>query len=124
MAELFDLVDGRRGHFLLESGLHSELWLDLDPLFADQRRVAPFVSSLASRLRDYELNVVCGALVGGAFLAQLLAQELEVEFCYTEKSRSLGRFAPVGTTTTKLAAVRTTSKGRTQKRPPDFGGRF
>jgi orotate phosphoribosyltransferase len=85
MSEVFDLVNGRRGHFLLESGLHSELWLDLDPLFADARRIAPFVSLLASKLRDYELSVVCGALVGGAFLAQLLAQELEVEFCYTAK---------------------------------------
>ena len=96
MADLFDLVDGRRGHFLLESGLHSELWLDLDPLFADQRRIAPFVTTLSSKLRAYEVEAVCGALVGGAFLAQLLAQELEVEFCYTEKkSRSL---PSVGTT--------------------------
>ena len=96
MADLFDLVDGRRGHFLLESGLHSELWLDLDPLFADQRRIAPLVTTLSSKLRAYEVEAVCGALVGGAFLAQLLAQELEVEFCYTEKkSRSL---PSVGTT--------------------------
>jgi orotate phosphoribosyltransferase len=95
-----DLVEGRRGHFLLESGLHSDLWLDLDPLFADQRRIAPFVSALASQLRAYDVDVVCGALVGGAFLAQLLAQALEVEFWYTEQrtSRSLGRFASVGTT--------------------------
>jgi orotate phosphoribosyltransferase len=85
MADLFDLVDGRRGHFLLESGLHSELWLDLDPLFADARRIAPFVTTLSSKLRAHEAEVVCGALVGGAFLAQLLAQELEVEFCYSAK---------------------------------------
>ena len=97
---IYDLAEGRRGHFLLESGLHSELWLDLDPLFADQRRIAPFVSGLASQLRAYDVDVVSGALVGGAFLAQLLAQALDVEFCYTErKSRSLGRSAPVGTTT-------------------------
>ncbi|MDB4889225.1 MAG: phosphoribosyltransferase [Gemmatimonadetes bacterium] len=82
---IYDLVDGRRGHFLLESGLHSELWLDLDPLFADQARVAPFVSALASQLRAHEVDVVCGALVGGAFLAQLLAQALDVEFSYTSK---------------------------------------
>ncbi|MEO8337609.1 MAG: phosphoribosyltransferase family protein [bacterium] len=82
---LYEVVDGRRGHFLLESGLHSELWLDLDPLFADQARIAPFVSALASSLRPYEVDVVCGALVGGAFLAQLLAQALNVAFYFTEK---------------------------------------
>ena len=82
---IYDLVESRRGHFLLESGLHSELWLDLDPLFADQRRVAPLVLALSSKLRAYEADVVCGALVGGAFLAQLLAQELDVEFCFSER---------------------------------------
>ncbi|MEP6732032.1 MAG: orotate phosphoribosyltransferase, partial [bacterium] len=69
----YDLVAGQRGHFLLESGLHSQLWLDLDPLFADQKRLEPFVASLAELIRRYEVDVVCGALVGGAFLAQLLA---------------------------------------------------
>jgi orotate phosphoribosyltransferase len=84
----YALVDARRGHFLLESGLHSELWLDLDPLFADQRRLAPFVSTLAYALRSFRVDVVCGALVGGAFLAQLVARSLEVGFCYTEKTES------------------------------------
>jgi len=32
-AAFMKLVDGRRGHFRLESGHHSGLWLDLDPLF-------------------------------------------------------------------------------------------
>ena len=30
---VLELVSGRRGHFLLESGLHGGLWLDLDGLF-------------------------------------------------------------------------------------------
>lgn len=82
---IYDLVAGRRGHFLMESGLHSELWLDLDPLFADQRRLAPFVATLASALKPHDVEAVCGALVGGAFLAQLLAQALDVEFCFTTR---------------------------------------
>jgi orotate phosphoribosyltransferase len=81
----YDLVAGRRGHFALESGLHAELWLDLDPLFADQRRIAPFVAELANEIRPHGIDVVCGALLGGAFLAQLLAPALDVEFCYTER---------------------------------------
>lgn len=85
VAAFYDLVAGRRGHFELESGLHAALWLDLDPLFADQRRIAPFVADLASEIRPHAIDAVCGALVGGAFLAQLLAQALDVEFCYTER---------------------------------------
>lgn len=79
------LVAGRRGHFRLESGHHGGLWLDLDPLFADPRRITPFVNALAAKLRPHDLSVVCGPLLGGAFLAQLLAHALGAEFCFTQR---------------------------------------
>ncbi len=41
LASFLTLVSGRRGHFRLESGHHSDLWLDLDPLFADPLAVDP-----------------------------------------------------------------------------------
>ena len=80
------LAQGRRGHFRLESGHHSTLWLDLDALFADPQAIAPFVASLAAQLRDHAIDIVCGPLLGGAFLAQLVAQSLAAEFCFTERS--------------------------------------
>jgi orotate phosphoribosyltransferase len=79
------LVSGRPGHFQLESGYHVGLWLDLDALFADARRIDPFVVVLSAALRPYRVDVVCGALLGGAFLAQLVARSLAVEFCFTER---------------------------------------
>lgn len=85
VAAFLDLVAGRRGHFRLESGYHSRLWLDLDPLFAEPRRINPFVESLTNMLRPYDLAGVCGPLLGGAFLAQLVAHALEVEFYFTER---------------------------------------
>jgi orotate phosphoribosyltransferase len=85
VAEFLELVAGRRGHFRLESGYHSQLWLDLDPLFAEPRRVDPFVAGLSSLLRPYNLEGICGPLLGGAFLAQLIAHALEVEFYFTER---------------------------------------
>jgi orotate phosphoribosyltransferase len=80
-----ELVAGRRGHFQLESGYHSGLWLDLDSLFAESRRIKPFVDTLAGALRPHQVSVICGPLLGGAFLAQLVAQTLDVEFCFTER---------------------------------------
>jgi orotate phosphoribosyltransferase len=80
-----ELVRARRGHFRLESGHHARLWLDLDSLFAEPARIMTFVTSLADRVRAYEVSAVCGPLVGGAFLAQLVAQALEVEFWFTER---------------------------------------
>src|SRR5258707_15663673 len=83
-AEFLELVDSRRGHFRLESGHHSALWLDLDPLFADPTRIEPLVDALTKALRPYEVSGVCGPLLGGAFLAQLVAHALGVKFSFTE----------------------------------------
>ena len=90
-AAFYDLVAGRRGHFRLESGHHSGLWLDLDPLFAEPKRIEPFVNSLTNALRPYNLSAVCGPLLGGAFLAQLVAHSLGVEFCFTERVMPTGQ---------------------------------
>ncbi|MCA1617889.1 MAG: hypothetical protein LC795_00950, partial [Acidobacteria bacterium] len=79
------LVEGRRGHFRLESGYHGRLWFDLDPLFAEPRRVEPFVGALAASLRQHEVEAVCGPLLGGAFLAQLVAHALGAEFYFTRR---------------------------------------
>jgi orotate phosphoribosyltransferase len=84
-AAFLALVAGRRGHFRMESGYHSRLWLDLDPLFAEPRRIEPFVDTLANVLRPYDLAGVCGPLLGGAFLAQLVAHALAVDFYFTER---------------------------------------
>jgi orotate phosphoribosyltransferase len=81
----FDLTAGRRGHFQLESGHHSELWFNLDSLFAVPARISPFVNQLSDALRTYDVEMICGPLLGGAFLAQLVAHKLDVEFCFTER---------------------------------------
>ena len=69
----------------MESGHHGGLWLDLDPLFAEPRRIAPFVDRLANRLRPHDVELICGPLLGGAFLAQLVAHALGAGFCFTKR---------------------------------------
>jgi orotate phosphoribosyltransferase len=83
--QLIAALAARRGHFELESGHHGELWLDLDALFAAPARVAPFVAELAERLSGCRADVVCGPLVGGAFVAQAVAERLGVEASWTER---------------------------------------
>jgi orotate phosphoribosyltransferase len=82
-----DVLDGlpaRRGHFLLESGYHTDLWLTLDGMFVDTRALAPLVSALAGQLRPHAPTAVCGPMLGGAFLAQAVATVLGVAFYFTE----------------------------------------
>jgi hypothetical protein len=72
-APLLELFAGRRGHFVLESGHHGELWLDLELLFVDPERVRPFAAALARALARYDVEAVCGPLVEGAFVALRVA---------------------------------------------------
>lgn len=83
--QLRDLLRARDGHFLLESGHHGPLWLDLDGLFVRPQRVAPLADALAGRISAHDVTVVCGPLVGGALLAQLVAAQLGAASVHTER---------------------------------------
>jgi len=85
--ELNELIQARNGHFLLESGHHGDLWLDLELLCLQPARIQPFASALARRLAEHRVDAVCGPLVEGAFVGLMTAQELGVEFFYTEPCR-------------------------------------
>ena len=61
------------------------LWLGLDALFATPRRIAPFADAPAGALRPHGAAAVCDPLLGGAFLAQLVAHALGTDFCFTER---------------------------------------
>jgi len=83
--DVLALMPARRGHFLLESGHHGDLWLDLELLCLAPDRVRPLAARLAARLAAYEIDAVCGPLVEGAFVALMVASELGVPFTYTER---------------------------------------
>jgi orotate phosphoribosyltransferase len=87
-AEILELLEARRGHFLLESGHHGDLWLELDRLFERPARLEPFAAELGSRLAAHGIQAVCGPLTGGAFIAQTVATKLDLEFSWAERSES------------------------------------
>ncbi len=84
MPDILDTVPARRGHFLLESGYHTDLWLSLEALFVDPWAIAPQIAALAEALQPYALTAICGCLLGGAFLAQALAAHMGLRFYYAE----------------------------------------
>ncbi|MBI5671133.1 MAG: orotate phosphoribosyltransferase [Chloroflexi bacterium] len=83
--EFLKLVSAREGHFRYESGYHGSLWFDLDRLFVRPNAVRPLAAALAARLARYNLDAVCGPLVGGALVAQMVATELDIDLFYTER---------------------------------------
>jgi orotate phosphoribosyltransferase len=84
--DVIGLLEGRRGHFLLESGHHGDLWLELDRLFARPARIEPLAAELGRRLAAHGVDAVCGPYAGGAFLAELVAVRLDAMFSWAERS--------------------------------------
>jgi orotate phosphoribosyltransferase len=83
--KVLELVSGRQGHFLLESGHHGDLWLDLERLCLQPRRAQAVSVGLIAPLSELQLDAVCGPLVEGAFVALMVALQLDVQFTYSEK---------------------------------------
>ena len=82
--ELLGLLGGRKGHFRLESGHHGDLWLDLELLCLRPALVHPFAVELSQRIAEQNVEAVCGPLNEGAFVALMVATELNALFSYAE----------------------------------------
>lgn len=85
---LLALLSGRRGHFRMESGYHSDQWFDLDALLADRAPLRPFVAELAHRLAVHRPDAICGPMTGGAQLTAMIAADLCIESFHTERFAS------------------------------------
>jgi orotate phosphoribosyltransferase len=83
--ELIDLLAPIRGHFKFESGHHGELWLDVESTLRRPARLRRIVNGLAERVSRHHPEVVCGPLTGGALVAQMIAEQLDLEFCFSER---------------------------------------
>lgn len=83
IADLLKKLPVRQGHFVLESGYHTDLWITLDALFVSPRNLAPLVDTLAGKLKRHDASAICGPFQGGAFLAQALAAALGVDFYFS-----------------------------------------
>src|ERR1700674_3790101 len=82
---LLSFVNGRQGHFQLESGHHGDLWYQLETLCLHACEIQGFAGRLAVQLERHEVEVVCGPLVEGAFIALLVSLELSCKFAYAER---------------------------------------
>jgi len=79
------LLPAQKGHFRLESGHHGEMWLDLELLCLHPGPVRCFAAQIAARLVAHNVEVVCGPLIEGAFVALMVALEMGVRFVYAER---------------------------------------
>ncbi len=83
--EILDLFAARRGHFRFESGHHGDLWLEIPPAYINPRRLRPHAVKLAKLLSSHQIEAICGPLVEGALIAQMVAEEMGAEFYFAEQ---------------------------------------
>jgi orotate phosphoribosyltransferase len=76
----------RQGHFLLTSGLHSDLFLLCAQVMQYPHELSPIASALAAPFRDASVEVVAGPAVGGIILAYEVARHLHARAIFAEKS--------------------------------------
>jgi len=95
--EILGATAARSGHFLFESGHHSDLWLDLELLCLRPRQLHGAVTALAEKIRGLGVDAVCGPLNEGAFVALMVASVLDVDFTYAERfdEKGAGGLFPV-----------------------------
>ena len=84
-SELLELFETRKGHFRFESGHHGDLWLEIPLAFLRPSRVRPHARRLARMLAGHRIQMICGPLVEGALLGHMVAEELDLEFCFAEQ---------------------------------------
>lgn len=84
-ANVLELQSARRGHFLLESGHHGDLWLDLEALCYQPHRVQTIATELAKAISEWKVDAVCAPLIDGAFVGLFVALDLNVHFTYSER---------------------------------------
>ncbi|MBA2277342.1 MAG: orotate phosphoribosyltransferase [Chloroflexia bacterium] len=97
----------KSGHFLLSSGLHSDLYLEKFDLLRQPRATSRVCAGFADRFKSDAIDVVVGPTTGGVILAFETARQLDVAAAYAERSTdgSAGREIRRGTTFASGARV-------------------
>jgi orotate phosphoribosyltransferase len=98
-SSLLDLpVPVQSGHFRYESGHHGSLWFDLELLCLNPATVRPHAKRLAALVARHDVEMICGPLNEGAFVALMVAEELALPFVYTTQMPAAdpSGFFPVG----------------------------
>lgn len=85
---LMTLLDARSGHFLTESGYHTDYWFDVAKLFQNLELLKIVTNELAYKLSQYSIDLICGPMTGGARVAEMIGEKLDVKWIPSERELS------------------------------------
>jgi len=84
------LLSARTGHYRMESGHHSQVWMEFNTLFMNPSHLRPFITRLAGLLAPLQPDALCGPYIGGMLLASMTAMEMGIEFFHTLRQADPG----------------------------------
>jgi orotate phosphoribosyltransferase len=73
------------GHFLLTSGLHSQLYVEKFQVLQYPQHTASLCAALAERYKDQNIELVVGPVTGGVLLAHEVGKNLGTRAIFTER---------------------------------------
>jgi orotate phosphoribosyltransferase len=73
------------GHFLLSSGLHSNVYVEKFRLLEHPEITARFANEISTRFRGSRVEIVVGPLTGGVLVAHEVAKQLGVPLAFPER---------------------------------------
>ena len=79
------------GHFLLSSGLHSEMYLQCARVLMDPERAARICAALADKIRtiiEQKIDIVVSPAMGGVVVGYEMGRQLGVNAIFTERMNS------------------------------------
>jgi len=77
------------GHFLLTSGLHSNMYIEKFQVLQHPEPTEKLCAALAARFRRYDPQVVVGPVTGGIILAYETARQLGTRAIFTERENGI-----------------------------------
>ena len=77
------------GHFLLSSGRHSDRYAQNAKLLQYPDKAAEVLSVVAEKVKDLDIDVVCGPAMGGIIVAYELGRQLGKRAIFTERENNV-----------------------------------
>jgi len=77
-----------KGHFLLTSGLHSDIYFEKFRLLEKPHLIRSLIIDVKEKLNKLNFNVVIGPLTGGALVAFAVGEVLQKVAYYAEKTNN------------------------------------
>lgn len=78
-----------KGHFILTSGMHTDTYIQCAKLLQYPDKAEEFLTPLAERLKDLDLDIIVGPAMGGIVVSYELGRQLGLPAIFVERENGI-----------------------------------